>query len=283
MTLIHGGDVQGYIDEYGDAPLDFSANLNPLGLPDGVREAVCRAAADSARYPDPLCRELRRALAGFEGVDPEEILCGNGAADLIFRVALALRPQKALTLAPTFAEYETALRLAGCAVEHFPLEETDGFAVRPAILGALDGVDAVFLCNPNNPTGRLCDPALLRELLKRCAARGVLLVVDECFNDFLDEPEAHSLKPLLRKYPNLLLLKAFTKIYAMAGLRLGYCLCADRELLAKLRGAAQPWAVSTVAQTAGIAALCETEYRARSRALIRTERAYLSAQLAAPG
>ncbi len=283
MTLTHGGDVQGYLDEYGAPPLDFSANLNPLGLPDGVREAVCRAASDAAQYPDPLCRALRRSLAQAEGVDPEEILCGNGAADLIFRIALALKPQKALVLAPTFAEYETALRLVGCEVETFSLHESDAFAVGPALLEQIDGTDIVFLCNPNNPTGRLCEPSLLRELLETCTACGARLVVDECFNDFLDDPNAHTLKPLLRDYPNLLLLKAFTKIYAMAGLRLGYCLCADQSLLSSLRQAAQPWAVSTVAQAAGIAALRETDYVDAVRALVRVERAHLSDGLRALG
>ena len=104
MKLTHGGDWAGYQTEYGSLPLDFSANVSPLGLPDGVRDAAVRALDASDRYPDPLCRRLRENLAQHHSVPEAQIVCGNGAADLIDRICRALRPKKALLTAPDFSE-----------------------------------------------------------------------------------------------------------------------------------------------------------------------------------
>ena len=134
MELTHGGDWAGYAAQYGGMPLDFSANVSPLGLPQGVRQAVARALDGADRYPDPLCRALRKKLSGTLGVPPQSILCGNGAADLIFRLALAEKPKRALVTAPTFAEYEQALAVADCTADRFFLREEEGFAVTEALL-----------------------------------------------------------------------------------------------------------------------------------------------------
>lgn len=141
----------------------------------------------------------------------------------------------------------------------------------------------VFLCEPNNPTGVTTDPALLTKILERCRETGTLLVLDECFIDFLDEPEAHTRKADLAEFPNLLLLKAFTKLYAMAGVRLGYALCADKKFLERMRLAGQPWAVSSLAQAAGMAALQETDYVRRVWELTASERVWLLRQLSGLG
>lgn len=284
MTLLHGGDWAGYQKEYGGLPLDFSANVSPLGLPAGVRAAAAAALDAADRYPDPLCRALCARLAEYHGLPAAWILCGSGAADLIFRLAAALRPRRALVTAPTFAEYEQALKTTDCIIERFVLREADDFAVTPAILERITpGLDLLFLCEPNNPTGQTTDPALLRAILQKCAANGTRLVVDECFNEFLDDPAAHTLQGALADCPGLLILKAFTKWYAMAGLRLGYALCGDTALLEAMRQSGQPWAVSTPAQAAGMAALDETAYSAALRELIRTQRPALQAGLAALG
>ena len=284
MLYPHGGDTLSYREAYGRDPIDFSANLNPLGTPPAVQEAVRRSAALCAAYPDPFCRRLRRALAEHEGVAVESVLPSNGAADLIFRLAYALRPARALLLAPTFSEYETALTAAGCACSFHYLREEDGFCLTDSILPRLgEGWDLVFLCNPNNPTGQPIPRALVEACLARCEANGALLAVDECFADFLDEPEAFTMKPFLAQHPRLLLLGAFTKLYAMAGLRLGWCLCSDRDLLDAMERAAQPWSVSTPAQEAGLAALGETAFVRRSRELIREQREWLRRELEALG
>lgn len=282
--LTHGGDWAGYQAQYGGQPLDFSANISPLGMPERVRRAAADALADAHRYPDPLCRGLVAAIARAERVEPDWCLCGNGAADLIYRAVLARRPAHALVTAPAFAEYEAALGLVGCETDRFPLRAQDGFALGEDFPDAISPeTDLVFLCQPNNPTGRTIPRALLERTLERCREAGALLVVDECFLDFLDEPEAFTVKGLLGQSPNLLILKAFTKLYAMAGLRLGYCLCSGAALLGRMREAGQPWAVSGPAQAAGMAALGETEYVQAVRALIRAERPRLAEALSRLG
>lgn len=284
MKLVHGGDWAGYRAEFGCDALDFSANVSPLGLPAGVAAAITNALPTADRYPDPLCRELRAALAGAEGVPADWILCGNGAADLIFRLALAVRPRRALLPAPTFAEYEAALQTVGCAVQRVFLREENEFAVTEEFIDAVTPeTDIVFLCQPNNPTGQVTPPALVERLVRRCAECGAVLVVDECFLDFLPDRDAWTAKQLLRDAPQLIILKAFTKLYAMAGVRLGYALCGDAALLEKMRGAGQPWAVSSLAQAAGLAALQETAYAGAVRALIAEQRPRMAAGLRALG
>ena len=263
----HGGDWTGRL-------LDFSANVSPLGLPEGVRQAAAKALERSDRYPDPLCRDLRRAIGEAEGVPAAWCLCGNGAADLIFRAALAARPQKALVTAPAFSEYEAALRTAGCGeIERYPLRPEEDFRLGEDFLNALTpGTELAFLCQPNNPTGVTVEKKLLCRILDRCGEINCRLVLDECFLNFLDVPEAYTLKPRLGERPGLLLLRAFTKFCAMAGLRLGYALCADEDFLEAMRRAGQPWSVSAPAQAAGMAALREREYGEALRALVSRER-----------
>lgn len=281
--LVHGGDWMGYRERFGRDALDFSANVSPLGLPEGVAQAIRDALPLADRYPDPLCRTLRAALSRAEGVPQERILCGNGAADLIFRLVWARKPRRALVTAPTFAEYATALESVGCTVERFFLREQEDFAVTDAFCAAIrPGVDMVFLCQPNNPTGQLTALPLVEQILHRCAACGTLLVVDECFLDFLPDHALHTAKGLLGE-GDLVILKAFTKLYGMAGVRLGYALSADTALLEQMQACGQPWGVSSLAQAAGLAALEETAYVEKVRALIAEQRPRLTAGLRALG
>ena len=283
MQYVHGGDWAGYRAEFGRDALDFSANVSPLGLPQGVADAITAALPTADRYPDPFCRELRAKLARHEGVPADQILCGNGAADLIFRLAWAAKPRRALVTAPTFAEYAAALESVGCEVERFFLREETDFALTEEFLSAIHpGLDLVFLCQPNNPTGRLDAPELVERILRRCAACGARLVVDECFLDFSPDHAKLTAKPLLGTGP-LFLLKAFTKLYGMAGIRLGYALCADTALLDAMQHCGQPWAVSGLAQAAGLAALDETAYVEAVRTLIARQRPLLAAGLRALG
>ena len=270
----HGGDWTGRL-------LDFSTNVVPFGVPEGALRAVREAAAWSDRYPDPLCRELRSAIGRAEGVPADRILCGDGAADLIFRAVLAVRPRRAVVTAPAFTEYEAALDAAGCGeVVRWPLRAETGFRLDREVLDAVTpGTDLIFLCQPDNPTGVTIPRPLLREILGRCREVGCLLVMDECFVGLLDDPGASTLIGELDGGPGLLILRAFTKLYGMAGIRLGYALCADGGLLDAMRRSGQPWSVSTLAQAAGIAALRETAYVERARALIRAERPRLTAAL----
>lgn len=280
MQLVHGGDWAGFETEYGRLPLDFSANVSPLGVPQGVQDAIKAAIVTADRYPDPLCRKLCGHISKAQNIPREWILCGNGAADLIWRLAAALRPQKALLPAPTFSEYEAALCSVNCRIHRHFLSPEKDFAVDDSFAAAItEQTGMVFLCEPNNPTGRTTQMPVLQRILARCTAVGAILVVDECFGDFLDEPDAHTLVSQLKKYPNLVILKAFTKLYAMAGIRLGYALCSDGTLLDRLRMAGPPWAVSTLAQAAGCAALREQPYVQSVHTLIRTQRPFLQREL----
>ena len=273
----HGGDLLTAQSRYGGAVLDFSTNLNPLGMPPQVKQAA--AEADGAAYPDPLCRHLRQAIAAHDGVEEEQVICGNGAADLIFRLAFALKPRKALLTAPTFSEYEGALTCVGCQVERYALDIDRDFDLDEGFLKAIvPGVELVFLCTPNNPTGRLIDPELLAEAARRCRDVGARLVVDECFLPLAGG--GAGLAPRLTEFSNLFLLRAFTKSYAMAGLRLGYGLSADLELLETLGRFAQPWSVSAPAQAAGTAAFTRCpQWPEQARALVERERPVLAAGL----
>lgn len=276
MTWGHGGDLPGYERKYGRIPLDFSANVSPFGMPENVRQAAAEALQEAHNYPDPFCRELREALSAKLCVPAEWILCGNGASDLIYRLAYASRPGHAYMAVPTFSEYRAALEAAGCRAAVHVLKEENDFELTEAFLeGITPDTDFVFLCQPNNPTGRAVEAGLLRRILKKCDDAGALLVMDECFLPFMEKPEEYSLLPYLQGH-RLLILRAFTKYEGMAGLRLGYCLCEDAELLEKMRRAGPPWPVSSVAQAAGIAALRDEETRVRLRELIPAERTRLA-------
>ena len=271
MGVQHGGDWATFQAEHGAMPLDFSANVSPLGMPESVRAAVIESLKDAARYPDPRCRALRRKLAVRHELSPEDILCGNGAADLIYRLCYAVRPGCALVTAPAFGEYEQALRQVDCTVRRFHLRAEEGFKLPDRFLEALTpDLDIAFLCQPNNPAGTALDRGLLRRILDRCRDMGTLMCLDECFADFLGEDD--SCAALVPQYPDLFVLRAFTKWYGIPGLRLGYGLCGDRSLLARMAASGPPWAVSSVAQAAGIAALEDADYGVRLRTLMEAER-----------
>jgi len=262
----HGGDTYGT-----DITLDFSANVHPLGMPPAVREAAAAAISRAERYPDPGCRELTKAIAAHEGVPEEAVLCGNGASELIFAFSAALRPGLAAALAPSFSEYAASVALQGGEMALYELSREREFLPGPDLLPWLKETrpQALFLCTPNNPTGRLMDSGLLESALETCRALGIRVLLDECFLDFT---AGESFKSKLNKYPNLLILKAFTKSYGMAGLRLGYALSADGELLARMAAQTPPWSVSVVAQAAGLAALGVPDYPALARAIAERER-----------
>lgn len=272
---VHGGNIYTYKN-----CLDFSANCNPLGTPAKVKQAV-RDSLDCIKdYPQVGYAPLKKAIAEYEGVEPESVICGNGAAELIYSLCQAVKPKKALIPIPTFAEYEQALASCGCEVEHVLLKEEDGFQMQESFINWLHReLDMVFLCNPNNPTGLLIDRDFLFRILRVCREMDILLVVDECFLDFVQEPEKYTLKAQLSRYHNLFILKAFTKRYAMAGIRLGYGISENMELLEAMTQVTQPWNISVIAQAAGIAALKETMYVEAGRHIVFEEAKYLKEEL----
>lgn len=288
MDYQHGGDI--YSQEI---RWDFSANVNPLGLPEGVRQAVGDAAKDCASYPDSRCRRLVGKLAAYHQVPEEWILCGNGAADLIFQAAYAQRPGEGWILSPTFSEYEQALKAVDGRIRFFALKREEGFLLEVGRLMERLGKEGgggnlcqgnfgreahppvLFLCNPNNPTGLAVSRTELRKLAAFAEQEGIRLIVDECFLDFCERKRQCSMITDLQDFPHMVVVKAFTKRFGMAGLRLGYCVTKDRKLLERMESTRQPWPVSLVAQAAGEAALEEKEYLAHTDTVVRAGRKQL--------
>lgn len=267
----HGGDIFEREIVY-----DFSANLNPLGMPESMKNALQKSISEWEKYPDPFCRSLVKKLSERENFPPENIVCGNGAADVIFRIVQTVKPKKAVVCTPSFSEYSKALIQNKCEILHYFLSEKSGFALDEKILEMLDeSVQMLILCTPNNPTGRTVDSELLRRICEKCEANDIVFLCDECFIDFT-ENAAHAEQFI---NPNVVVLKAFTKIYAMAGLRLGYALFGDAEIAEKVRRNGQFWSVSAPAQTAGEAALDEKNYLEKTLELEKKEREFLTENL----
>ena len=281
MTLEHGGDLFAARQVYPGKILDFSVNINPLGPAPQALEAARAALERAGEYPDPLCRALRQAIAARDGVQPEQVLCGNGAAEVIFRLALALRPRAALLTAPTFAEYEGALRQVGCDCRFHLLREDAQFDVTEEILGAIEApIELVVLCSPNNPTGRVIAPALLEKILARCRVIGARLLLDECFLPLAQA--GPGMAPYLAAWPELFLLRAFTKTYGLPALRLGYGL-GEAALVERMLAWGPCWNVSGPAQAAGLACCQLPQWPSDGRALAASERPRLLRGLAALG
>jgi len=274
----HGGDI--YTNKN---CMDFSANINFMGMPASVQRAAAEAVGASVFYPDPRCRELRCAIAAMEDVPVDYIFCGNGAVDVIFSLAQAVRPRRALLPVPSFHEYRQALDAAGCEIVSCPMREKDGFLLCEDFLNRITpDIQMIFLCNPNNPTGLLTEKEFLKQILRRCEAAGTWLVLDECFMDLTSEQERYSMLSCTADSDRLFVLKAFTKSFAMPGLRLGYGVCRNRKLLDRMEEVSPPWRVSVPAQAAGTAAAgvaLETDYLSQSREIIRINREKMTTAL----
>lgn len=273
---IHGGDIY-----RNPGVLDFSANCNCFGMPESVQAAAMRGVQFANAYPDPEWEALREAVADYEGTKSSQILCGNGASELLLVLAEALQPRRALLAAPCFLEYERVLSAVGAQTQWHLLSEKDDYLPGTAFLDALKKTDAdlVILSNPNNPTGTLLAPEYLKEIIKLTKARGITLVMDECFLDFLEEPERCSAKQYLESDDHLIILKAFTKTFACAGLRIGYLLCSDQDILCKCKIHLPEWNVSLPATYAGIAATRERAWLRETAESIRAEREWLKEKL----
>ena len=277
MIQQHGGNISRL-----DNILDFSENINPLGTPESVKTAISEALSSIEHYPDPYCTELRSKLAVCEKMPAENIVCGNGADDLIFRIVHALRPRKALICAPTFSEYRKALEEVGCEICEHILTESSGFTMTDSFIEELDAnYDICFVCSPNNPTGKLVKPEILKRLADKCHEKNTILVCDECFLGFVQNGADFSLRRCMNE--SCMILKAFTKLYAMAGIRLGYVVCGSSAAAERIQNSGQFWSVSALAQAAGIAALAEDDYVRRTISLIAAEREFLTAELSSLG
>ena len=280
----HGGNAV-YESDAIDV-LDLSANINPLGPPENVKEAVVGEIVNCGRYPDSFSGELREKIAVHENVDPEWIVCGNGASDIVFRLPPAVRPKKTLVTAPAFSDYERAAVSFGSEMTRFVLSPSSGFEIGSGFADAVkkEKPGLVFICNPNNPTGRLTPAGLIKEILTLCRGSGVYMVVDECFLDFTEEAKSYTAKGFLEKYPNLIVLKSFTKVFGLPGIRLGYALCSNKDFIGRILFHGADWPVSNLAQAAGLAALeGADEYLKKTVEYVSRERKTMETKLAGLG
>ncbi len=264
---IHGGDIY----RMGEVT-DFSVNINPLGMPKAAREAAVRGIEEAGRYPDWRHEKLIAAIASAKHLSPSSIIAGNGASELLYALTMSrMRKIRAWIPAPTFMEYEEAvLAGGGTVVSDLPFTEKNE--------KVMENCDMIFLCNPNNPTGTLYRREEILSLADECRRRGILLVVDESFLDFLWDEEEQTLLPEAEHNPALLVLRSMTKIYGMPGLRLGYAV-SGREVLEEMRRVLQPWNLSIPAEYAGSAALTDSAFLDETRAYVERERRHLERQL----
>ena len=249
-----------------------------MGLQRGLRKALY---SHLNMLTDILnCRALSEALSEYENVQKDYIFCSNGSIEAIFRIVSFLKPKNALIIAPTFNEYEHALESIGCKINYYYLKEENDFIIDEDIIDYIDQeTNIVFICNPNNPTGQLTEKKTIEKILAHCEKMDTTLVIDECFMDFVSDKEEYSAKNLLGIYSNLIILKAFTKIFAMAGIRLGYCMSSNIKIMDGIKEIGPTWNVSSIAQAAGIAAVQETDYLTESLQFIDEQRGYLADKL----
>lgn len=287
----HGGNIREVQNKYGlskSAVLDFSANINPFGPPQSVKEIIKKSIDALPNYPDSGCLELRQAIAAYRPspprrvgqIGPDNILVGNGSTELIHLVARTLTPKQALIPIPTFAEYEDAVRLAGgrCLFVKAPSDKDFSWSMG-TILGRLEQADILFLCTPNSPTGYLMPEADIYNIIHACKKHKIVLVIDETFLDFVDGGEQRSFVNLAARASNIIVLRSFTKLYALPGLRLGY-LVGGKTLVKKIERMQPPWMVNTIAQAAGIEALKDTTYQIQTVARLGLEKERLLSELA---
>ncbi|MFA7382349.1 MAG: aminotransferase class I/II-fold pyridoxal phosphate-dependent enzyme [Desulfurivibrionaceae bacterium] len=244
----HGGDILAMAKRLGCAVsdlIDLSSNLTPLGMPPGLREELSARLPEISFLPESGSETLVRLFAGEYGCSPQQVLAGNGTTEFIYAVPGSVRCKRALIVAPTYGDYQTASEWAGLKVDFFTLKADEDFAIDFNRLSArLAGGELVFLCNPNNPTGRVVPS---RELLDFILAHPASeFLIDESYLPFVGEPSLAGFS----LPANMFLLCSSSKIYGIPGLRLGF-LVATEEKMARFAARRKPWGVNRLAQVAG--------------------------------
>ncbi len=279
--LRHGGNVYSAARQLGlqsSGVLDFSASINPLGMPLAARNAIKAWVGDVLHYPDTRSTRLKEAISECYGLDPECVIPGNGSTELIYLIPRALKPGRVLVVSPTFSEYERACRLSGAKVEHFSLLPSKGFLPEPdTFMRAMKNADMAFFCNPGNPSGAVLPREEVLTLARQARKNNCVLVVDEAFMDFCPE---HSVLGEQGEY--LVVLRSLTKFYALAGLRVGFSHLPEM-LMSRIMRYKEPWSVNVLAERAAVAALGESGFIKRSLKYVERERGLLRRKLEALG
>ena len=278
---MHGGDIYSH-----KIKLDFSINVNPLELPFRAKIAYFRAFKKISNYPDQECRALTAALSKTLGIPAERLVFGNGASELIQAVLGAEKACRVLLFAPCFTGYRKAIEACGARPLYFHLNEDDDFELSERDFDRLSQVilqekaDFLILTNPNNPNGKLFNVKIVEKIIQLCNNSKVKVLIDQCFIELCDYEQTLQSQSLSA---GIYILRAFTKTYAIPGLRLGYCICPDESSAITLKTQLPEWNVSSVAQEVGLALLKSLNFLKRARAVIRREREYLSSKLKALG
>jgi len=286
QPLSHGGNIYHAARESSREALDFcdfSASINPLGLPPSVQRILRNAVLKILHYPDPDGLALRQAIAHLHRIRPENVVLGNGTTELIYAIPDTLNIRHGLIIGPTFSEYERALVLAHSRVSAVFAQSKANY--RPPIDEALEmmkqsrpssrmsrtrqtPIDAVFLCNPNSPTGQNVSRNMVYRALAEIKRNGGRFIVDETFVDFCEE------KSVVRRAAHddsLLVLRSFTKFYGIPGLRIGYAVGTE-QALKPIREKLPPWSVNVLAQDAALGCLAAHRYKAKSLVFLQKER-----------
>ncbi|WP_028610931.1 pyridoxal phosphate-dependent aminotransferase [Paenibacillus harenae] len=280
----HGGDLRTAEESFGlpaDRFTDFSSNMNPLGPPPSVKQALAAYADIIGQYPDPAVRGLRRKLAMRHQLGEHAIVIGNGAAELIDLVVRAIRPRLTVLAIPCFDEYGDAVRKIGGAVKEIVLSAERDFELEHEFDRLCDLAEPgtlFMLGSPNNPTGRLVEPGLVMRLIEL----GASVVVDEAFMDFVPEEAAYSLIHEASRHERLFVIRSMTKFYSIPGIRLGY-IAGNPKALSGIRRLQVPWSVNSLAQLIGEAVLEETEFAGRTMEWLLLDRPWLISELEALG
>jgi threonine-phosphate decarboxylase len=274
----HGGDIYRFKREM----LDFSSNINPLGVPDCFKKALRERGDDFGRYPDSAYRALKQNIATYLGVDPEYVTTGNGAVDNIYQAVKAAQKDRVLGIAPAFSEYRGAAEWAGLNYEAAKaFDEAYSRIDFAKILQRAQRDTTVILGNPNNPTGSLESAAGLCSLAAELAKRDSTLIVDEAFIEFIEEAAGHTMLPFIRTFPNLIVIRAATKFFGLPGIRLGYALTGNPVLRRRMNDLTQPWNINTSAVIAGEVIFKDHEYIQATREWLKQERRLFEERLQA--
>ena len=282
-TDFHGGNIYKIFREKNiDKILDYSSNINPYGLPENLKKEIFEKVFVLERYPDPDYIELREKIAEKNNLNIENIIVGNGATEIIFLFMKILSPKKVLIVSPTFGEYERAIKASTLAndsleINYFELKETENFVLNVKNLETEleNNYDLLILCNPNNPTGQFLKLKKLEEILKICEQKNTKLFVDEAFVEFVEDWENESIINSKENKENLFVIRAFTKFFAIPGLRLGYGICFNNNLLKKMLEKKEPWSVNNIADLAGKTVLDDENYIQKTKEWIKDQKKYM--------
>ena len=300
----HGGNIYKVFREKNIKEiLDYSSNINPYGIPESLKKRITENLEVLERYPDPDYVELRQKLANLNKVNLSDIILGNGATEIIFLFMKVINPKKILIVSPTFGEYERAVKATEISgdtvslsssngdnknienkkieIEYFELKESDDFKLNIGNLkNELENkYDLLIICNPNNPTGKFLKLAQTEEILKECNKYDTKLFIDEAFIEFLADGMKESIINTEENKKNLFVTRAFTKFFAIPGLRLGYGMYFDKELEKKISEKKEPWSVNNFAEMAGSTVLDDAEYIEKTLKWIAEEKKYMYEKL----